>query len=329
MSSDATEDKARRARGTGHLYTRRDKAGRESWFAKFYVDGRQVKRKVGPKRDQNGRGLDRAEAERKLRGLVDDVAPPVHSRVDLEEAGRYLIEHRRALGRKPATIEAYDSLLRIHLAPFFAGRSLDAITADDIEQFIRAKSREGKSIKTITNALGLLHSIFAYGQRRGWAKANPCQLVEKPRADTDADIRFLDAEELEAAIRAEAEVGDDLAATLALMYRAAAMTGLRQGELIGLRWRDVDWIAAKVRVRRSYVRGESPHRSRGGALARFPLPTSLQPRSIATIRPRPTEVTATSCSLTRRSASRSTARRCASASRRRSPAQASGSSRRS
>jgi integrase len=259
------KSKVRRPPGAGHLYVRRDKAGRESWFAKWYADGHQVKRKIGPKRDQDGRGLDRAEAERKLRDLVHDVAPPVHSRVEIEEAGRHLIDHRRALGRKPATVEAYDSLLRIHLAPLFAGRSLDAITTEDVEAFIRAKGREGKSAKTITNALGLLHSICVFGQRRGWAKWNPCQFVEKPRAEGDADIRFLDAEELEAAIRAELEAGDELAPTLALMYRAAAMTGLRQGELIGLRWRDVDWAAAKVRVRRSYVRGEfsSPKSRRG------------------------------------------------------------------
>ena len=40
------------------------------------------------------------------------------------------------------------------------------------------------------------------------------------------------------------------------MYLAAAMTGMRQGELLALRWRDVDWPARRVRVRRSFVRGE-------------------------------------------------------------------------
>jgi integrase len=39
-------------------------------------------------------------------------------------------------------------------------------------------------------------------------------------------------------------------------YLTAAMTGLRQGELLALRWRDVDWAAGRLRVRRSYVRGE-------------------------------------------------------------------------
>jgi integrase len=41
-----------------------------------------------------------------------------------------------------------------------------------------------------------------------------------------------------------------------VLYLAAAMTGLRQGELLGLRWRDIDWGASRVRVRQSYVRGE-------------------------------------------------------------------------
>ena len=41
-----------------------------------------------------------------------------------------------------------------------------------------------------------------------------------------------------------------------VMYLTAAMTGLRQGELLALRWMDIDWTAKRVRVRRNYVRGE-------------------------------------------------------------------------
>ena len=40
------------------------------------------------------------------------------------------------------------------------------------------------------------------------------------------------------------------------MYLAAVMTGMRQGELLALRWEDVDWAARRVRVRRNFVRGE-------------------------------------------------------------------------
>ena len=74
-----------------------------------------------------------------------------------------------------------------------------------------------------------------------------------PAPPVDADIRFLDREELEALLRAAAD--DYLGPTDRVLWLTAAMTGLRQGELAGLRWRDVDWSARLVRVRRSYSRG--------------------------------------------------------------------------
>jgi integrase len=54
----------------------------------------------------------------------------------------------------------------------------------------------------------------------------------------------------------DAVLEDDLARVDRALYLTAAMTGLRQGELLGLRWRDVDWSAQKVRVVRPYVRGK-------------------------------------------------------------------------
>jgi integrase len=79
--------------------------------------------------------------------------------------------------------------------------------------------------------------------------------VELPRkADADPDVRFLDDVELDELLRAVPE--DGLGSVDRLIYLTAAMTGLRQGELLALRWRDVDWSAGWVRVRRSFVRGE-------------------------------------------------------------------------
>ena len=50
-----------------------------------------------------------------------------------------------------------------------------------------------------------------------------------------------------------------------VMYLCAATTGLRQGELFGLRWRDIDWTAGKIRVLNNYVRGQfqSPKSGKG------------------------------------------------------------------
>jgi integrase len=248
--------KTRRAPGAGHLFVRTSKAGMENWYAKLYIDGRQVKRKIGEKRAPGGtRGLTRAEAETALRTLAADAQAPVSERVTVQAAGERLVADREALGRKASTVENIESAVRVHLGPFFQGRSLDRIDGSEVEAFVSAKRREGLSTKSVLNYLSILHGLFEFGIRKGWAPANPVKQIEKPeRPDPNSDIRFLDDADLEALLAAEND--DALGPTLRTLYLTAAMTGLRQGELLGLRWRDIDWTAARVRVRRNWVRGE-------------------------------------------------------------------------
>jgi integrase len=117
------------------------------------------------------------------------------------------------------------------------------------------KAAEGLQTKTISNHLNFAHGLFAFAVKRGWASTNPVADVDRPRVTgTDPDIRYLDRDEIEALLRA---VPDDwLGPTDRALYLAATMAGLRQGELIALRWQDVDWIAGVIRVRRSFTRGQ-------------------------------------------------------------------------
>ena len=59
----------------------------------------------------------------------------------------------------------------MHLAPHFADRPLAAIAPEDIEAFMAVCRHSGQSAKSTLNYLGLLHSIFDYAVRRGWAAA--------------------------------------------------------------------------------------------------------------------------------------------------------------
>jgi integrase len=119
-----------------------------------------------------------------------------------------------------------------------------------------AKRSDGLAPKTIANHVTFLHGVFKWSVKRGYATTNPVAAVARPPAEgTDPDIRFLTLDELEAVVR---EVPDDtLGPTDRALYLTAAMTGLRQGELIALRWRDIDWMAARVRARRKRYRGRT------------------------------------------------------------------------
>jgi hypothetical protein len=164
----------RRSYGTGHLY---EKAG--SWYGRWRDPlGRQVNRKVAAKRAIGERdGLTKAQAEKKLRQMIEDASLVASSadRVTIEEAAASLKRQLVVRGAKKSYLETVESILRVHTcrAPQLVGKDLAAITERDIELYIAAKHANGLAPKTIRNHLGVLHSIFELGMRRGWCVRNP------------------------------------------------------------------------------------------------------------------------------------------------------------
>jgi integrase len=240
----------RRAYGSGSLYPNRG-----SWYAKWYVGNRQVKRKIGPQRKRGSReGLTKAQAEKEMRRLMREVKATPQERLTLREVGDAYIAHvRDFLERKPSTVQDYGGILN-KAERGLPKKTINRYGAADIEGYVSSMKKAGRSPKTISNHLNFLHGLFAFAEKRGWASGNAVAEAERPRADgTDPDIRFIDLEELEALLQ---EIPDDVLGVVERpLYLTAAMTGLRQGELIALRWKDVDWKAGLIRVRRNYTRG--------------------------------------------------------------------------
>ena len=98
-----------------------------------------------------------------------------------------------------------------------------------------------------------MQAIFTHAVKRGWCIDNPVARVDKPRRRRDPEIRYLTLPELEALL--DATPPDRLGPTERVLYLTAAMTGLRRGELLALRWQDVDWDAGVIRVRQTYTHG--------------------------------------------------------------------------
>jgi len=251
----ATATKTRRAYGTGTLQI----VGR-SWIGSWYgPDGRRVRRKVGDVRTEGqADGLTKAQAERALRRMRELETPrptPGAERVTMEEAGREFCQRLELKGRRKSHRLTVASDLRNHIAPFFAGKTLDLIRPEDVERYVAAK-RKTLATKTIRNHVNTMHSVFDLGLRKGWCQVNPVKLADRPTIKkTETRIQFLDQAELEKLVAARYP-NDAFGSIEPTLYLTAAMTGLRQGELLGLRWRDVDLDVRKIRVVSPYVRGE-------------------------------------------------------------------------
>lgn len=252
---------ARRTHGTGSLI---EKNG--VYFGKWRVGGRQVMRKIGPVRTPSASdGLTKAAAEARLRVLmIETTTPPPAERLTVTEAAERLLTHLEAMGRKPSTLRAYRSKLAAQIKPRIGNRPLGKVRREDVEAFRDGCIRDGLSAKYTANALGLLHAIFEYAVRRDWITTNPCRYVDAPKAlDHDTAIRFLDAADVEALLRAVPD--GSYGRVQRVLYLAAVMSGMRQGELLALRWQDVDWAAQRIRVNRNYVNGQygTPKSRRG------------------------------------------------------------------
>jgi integrase len=249
---------ARRSYGSGRVYVRKDSAGRETFYGSWWANGRRVNRRLGVKRARGSReGLTTAQAEAELRRLIGQLktsrAPS--ERLTVEEVARRYVTHAERRGRKPSTCANIESETRVHIVPFFREKSIDAIQQADVTDLVTVLEGKGLAPKTIRNVIASLSALcnFARSPQRRWASSNPCEGVELPAVPPTTEVRFLSLEQVDALI---AHLPPSPFIEIdRVLFLVAALTGLRKGELVALRWRDVDLSARRVRVRRNYTRG--------------------------------------------------------------------------
>jgi integrase len=272
ITNPSRTNPSRRSHFTGSLYTRADSKGRETYYGHWRTDGQQIKRRIGPKRTPGTRdGLTLGQAETELRRLMAELKPTRQAgdTLTIGELGSRYLAHLDRQARKKATVTAVESILRVWLEPFFGERDLRRIRAEDVQDLIAMMEKGNRpgarqegdrrygrpvGVKTLRNYIGTLSALLGFAERKGWLATNVARRIELPQVTRSEDIHFLDVVEVNALVAA-AGAGVYEAIDRAL-YLTAAMTGLRQGELVALRWRDIDWPSARVRVRQNYVLGE-------------------------------------------------------------------------
>jgi integrase len=280
--------RGKRNYGTGQLYIKQG-----SYYGRWRTsDGRRLNRRIGPVRPAgSSEGLTRTEAENVFRKQreKEEKQPrllQVAARVTLEDTGDSLRRKLALEGARKSYLEGCESMQRVHIVPRLKNATLQRVERRDVEHMAQQMLKDGKAPKTVRNVITFLYSIFEHGIDEDWCTENPVRRASRPRrqraGDVEPDLQFLTVDELEAVIReipdevvirkpkptrkgrrgpAPPPPPDVLGPVLRVVILTAAITGLRQSELLGLRWRDVDWTAQRIRVRKPYARGE--HSTRG------------------------------------------------------------------
>ncbi|HZT66018.1 MAG TPA: tyrosine-type recombinase/integrase [Acidimicrobiales bacterium] len=180
------------------------------------------------------------------------------------------IEQLEMLGRSPKTIDGYRSLIRSRIKSGLGHLVLRKLRPTDLDAFYKALTNDGLAPMTIRHAHAALSAALHQAVKWGWIDRSPAERASPPSVP-HSEVVPPTADEI-AMIVEELERRDH---DLASMVFVAATTGLRRGELCGLRWRDIDVGDGTLVVRRSIsdtksagvaVKDPKTHRSRRIAL---------------------------------------------------------------
>ena len=221
-----------RSRGNGEGSVRQLKPG--LWQARLYFDGRSHVRYAKT----------RAAADQQLTELKHDRDKGIPVVTEHQTVRQYLTgwldDVRPQL--KESSFRRYSDYVRIHLIPGLGRYKLERLTAAQIQALYTVKRSEGLSPTTVNSMHGVLHRALEDAERLGLVQRNVSKHARAPRRNT-AEIQTMTEEQAQRFLTAAT---DD---RFYALYVLALTTGMREGELLGLRWSDVNLKSRSLQVR--------------------------------------------------------------------------------
>ena len=172
-------------------------------------------------------------------------------------------------GRKPSTLDDYKSVINKHLVPFLGKDSLSDIGPARVTQLMRHLNKQGVSPALRGKILRYARAILRHGMPLEYVQADPCRAVRAPEVEKKA-IHPLTPEEVEKLLGAADSY-------LRPLFAVACYAGLRQGEILALRWQDIDFDNNLIHVTRSLMQGrEFTTPKTASSIRRVPLIGTLK-----------------------------------------------------
>lgn len=235
---DKGEDMGRRGHGEGTIYRRAD----ERWVAQLSLEDGQRKTLYGRTRQEVVRRLAQAQRDLQL-GL-----PLADERQTLAQYLEGWLE-TIAPTLRPDTVQRHREYVELHIVPGLGRHKLARLTPQQVQAFYADRLATGLASTTVNHMHATLHKALESAVRLGIIPRNVSDLVEVPRV-RESQMHVLSREEARRLL--DAVSGHRLEALFAL----ALATGMRQGELLALHWREVDLEDGVLRVRATLKRNK-------------------------------------------------------------------------
>ena len=208
----------------------------------YYVNGVQKWKSIGPIKKEAEKAL------REIMGSVDDGTYREMKSISFSKfCDKWLAERESRV--KPSTYKFYRDMVNLHLTRYFKGRPIHQIRPENIDNYVAFKTKEGKlSARTIGYHVTCLRMIFKQAVIWERISRNPAKHVKKPRCEK-FEMQILTPEETRTFL-------EHVDKSYYPFFLTAVMTGMRLGELLALRWSDVNWFSNQIHVQRAVSLGE-------------------------------------------------------------------------
>jgi len=226
----------RRGQGEGSIYYREDE---KRWVASFIGEDGKRRYRSGKTRKEAYEKFQQALQEQKQGKLITGPQQTVR---------QYLEYWLDAVCKPPAlrisSYEKYRKLINTYILPALGHIQLQKLTPQQVQALYRKKGDDGLSSKMINSIHGVLHKALGNAVRWNLVSRNICDLVSPPRIvkPTIEPLTMEQAHKLLEAVRGH---------RLEVLLIVALTTGIRRGELLALRWSQVDLEGQWIQVRRT------------------------------------------------------------------------------
>ncbi len=224
---------AKRGHREGSIYRRKD--GR--WTAEISLEGGKSKFLYGKTRK---------EAQEKLKTALYEQQQGLLITGPQQKVGQFLTQwlenvHKQSV--RPRTYERYEEIIRLHLVPGIGHHQLQKLSPQHLQLFYKKKLEEGLSTATVISFHNMLHKALETAVRWNIMTRNTCDLVSPPRRKR-FEIQPLSMPQIHQLL--VAACGHRLEA----LFILALATAMRRGELLALKWQDIDTEKGTLQVRR-------------------------------------------------------------------------------
>ncbi|HLZ70486.1 MAG TPA: site-specific integrase [Dehalococcoidia bacterium] len=262
------------ANGEGSIFQRKD--GR--WVGSVILAGDRRKDVYGKTRQDVA-----AKRLALLRAKAENVPVPQEKTAVAAFLAGWL-EHTARPRVRRSTYTGYEVVIRRHLTPQLGTLRLARLTPVDLSRCYATLQNGGLAARTVRLCHAVLHRALADAARWGLVARNVAELVDPPRS-SHLEPRVLTIEEARQLM--DAAKSDRLEA----LYVLALLSGLRAGELLGLRWADVDLDRGELTVRQQLQRAKGEWITSEPKTARGRRTLGLPARAVAALRRRRTHQT--------------------------------------